>query len=35
MQEEKIKKAAVVLENDAQLEDLEVKIKKFYSSLKK
>ena len=34
-QEEKIKKAAVVLENDAQLEDLEVKIKKFYSSLKK
>ena len=34
-QEEKIKKAAVMLENDAQLEDLEVKIKKFYSSLKK
>lgn len=34
-QEEKVKKAAVVLENDAQLQDLEVKITKFYSTLKK
>lgn len=34
-QEEKIKKAEIVLENDAELQDLEVKITKFYSRLKK
>ncbi len=34
-QEEKIKRAAAVFENNAALEDLEVKITKFYSGLKK
>lgn len=34
-QEEKVKKANVVFENNSSIKDLEVKITKFYSSLKK